>query len=203
MCIRDRTDADTGLVGPVTVPDGATTFTLNFTDFNSGETFQWDIDVDTVGQNNPVFGNELIGATATIEFSDGNVVSGILETVPGNGDAAQFNVTGVSLQVASASATILNDDIDIDFAVGLVDVEDEGTGTDTTFTFEVTRDGFITGSTADTTVDFVVAGTGPNAATADDFGGAFPSGSVTFGPCLLYTSPSPRDRTRSRMPSSA
>ena len=26
---------------------------------------------------------------------------------------------------------------------------------------------------------------------------------VLFGPCLLYTSPSPRDRTRSRMPSSA
>ena len=25
----------------------------------------------------------------------------------------------------------------------------------------------------------------------------------TFGTCLLYTSPSPRDRTRSRMPSSA
>ena len=25
----------------------------------------------------------------------------------------------------------------------------------------------------------------------------------SFGPCLLYTSPSPRDRTRSRMPSSA
>ena len=24
-----------------------------------------------------------------------------------------------------------------------------------------------------------------------------------LGPCLLYTSPSPRDRTRSRMPSSA
>ena len=26
---------------------------------------------------------------------------------------------------------------------------------------------------------------------------------VGFGTCLLYTSPSPRDRTRSRMPSSA
>ena len=26
---------------------------------------------------------------------------------------------------------------------------------------------------------------------------------ATRGPCLLYTSPSPRDRTRSRMPSSA
>ena len=29
------------------------------------------------------------------------------------------------------------------------------------------------------------------------------SGPVSFGNCLLYTSPSPRDRTRSRMPSSA
>ena len=28
-------------------------------------------------------------------------------------------------------------------------------------------------------------------------------GQVGFGGCLLYTSPSPRDRTRSRMPSSA
>ena len=28
-------------------------------------------------------------------------------------------------------------------------------------------------------------------------------GSTTFKSCLLYTSPSPRDRTRSRMPSSA
>ena len=26
---------------------------------------------------------------------------------------------------------------------------------------------------------------------------------LAVGPCLLYTSPSPRDRTRSRMPSSA
>ena len=29
------------------------------------------------------------------------------------------------------------------------------------------------------------------------------SGIEVNGPCLLYTSPSPRDRTRSRMPSSA
>ena len=28
-------------------------------------------------------------------------------------------------------------------------------------------------------------------------------GGKSFGNCLLYTSPSPRDRTRSRMPSSA
>ena len=29
------------------------------------------------------------------------------------------------------------------------------------------------------------------------------SGNISFSDCLLYTSPSPRDRTRSRMPSSA
>ena len=32
---------------------------------------------------------------------------------------------------------------------------------------------------------------------------AMASYEALFGPCLLYTSPSPRDRTRSRMPSSA
>ena len=31
----------------------------------------------------------------------------------------------------------------------------------------------------------------------------FSNGTITFDTCLLYTSPSPRDRTRSRMPSSA
>ena len=30
-----------------------------------------------------------------------------------------------------------------------------------------------------------------------------PLGVLTFEPCLLYTSPSPRDRQKSRMPSSA
>ena len=33
--------------------------------------------------------------------------------------------------------------------------------------------------------------------------GEVSSGSIEFMGCLLYTSPSPRDRTRSRMPSSA
>ena len=36
----------------------------------------------------------------------------------------------------------------------------------------------------------------------DEFGEDFP-GAEGFYICLLYTSPSPRDRTRSRMPSSA
>ena len=38
---------------------------------------------------------------------------------------------------------------------------------------------------------------------AQDFDRAFEVADVLVSPCLLYTSPSPRDRTRSRMPSSA
>ena len=49
--------------------------------------------------------------------------------------------------------------------------------------------------------------TADNWALQEEFGGATYSCTVTDGTftnsCLLYTSPSPRDRTRSRMPSSA
>ena len=35
------------------------------------------------------------------------------------------------------------------------------------------------------------------------YGGVYVKQNAGLNPCLLYTSPSPRDRTRSRMPSSA
>ena len=41
------------------------------------------------------------------------------------------------------------------------------------------------------------------APAAAEFAGKFASGRGPIRACLLYTSPSPRDRTRSRMPSSA
>ncbi|WP_236615673.1 beta strand repeat-containing protein [Rhodopirellula europaea] len=177
-------DLTTGLVGPVSVPDTATSFTINFTDFDSGETFSWDIDVDDIGGNNPVDGNELIGAATTITFSDGSVLTGILEAVPGNSDAAQFNIANASLLTGSASATILNDDIDLELQASPETPQAEGDVPATTdYTFEVTRDGFIDGSTEDTTVEWAVTGIGANPATGDDFvGGSLPMGTVTFGP---------------------
>ena len=39
--------------------------------------------------------------------------------------------------------------------------------------------------------------------TGIESGGKFPKNSKLLLPCLLYTSPSPRDRQKSRMPSSA
>ncbi|QDU75664.1 Intracellular serine protease [Bremerella volcania] len=49
----------------------------------------------------------------------------------------------------------------------------------TNFTFTVQRTGDLT---AESTVDFAVAGSGAAPANADDFGGEFPSGTLTFAP---------------------
>jgi uncharacterized protein len=53
----------------------------------------------------------------------------------------------------------------------------EGNSGDTTFTFTVSRSG---GTTGVVSADYVVTGSGLTAASADDFGGTFPSGTVTF-----------------------
>jgi len=88
----------TGLVTPASVADGATLLDISFTDFNAGETFSWDIDVDGAsGSPITVNGNDLIGATATIDFSDGQRLLGVLGAVSGNADASQFSVTGVTV----------------------------------------------------------------------------------------------------------
>ena len=56
-------------------------------------------------------------------------------------------------------------------------------------------DTFLSGSSQDRDQDRDAPGARPSAPVQDVRSGAYP--------CLLYTSPSPRDRTRSRMPSSA
>ncbi len=56
-------------------------------------------------------------------------------------------------------------------------VRSEGTGTATTFTFLVTRSGDVSDESS---VDWSVAGFGFDSATAEDFGGAMPSGTVRF-----------------------
>lgn len=88
----------TGLVGAPVVPDGATLLDIAFTGFDPTETFSWDIDVDEVGtiSQQTVFGNELIGATVTIDFSDGQRLTGALFAVSGSPDASQFRATGLT-----------------------------------------------------------------------------------------------------------
>ena len=88
----------TGLVagpGPV---DGASLLDIAFTGFDPGETFRWDIDVDGAsGSPITVTGDMLIGALATIDFSDGQRLLGVLSAVAGDPDASQFVVTGITV----------------------------------------------------------------------------------------------------------
>lgn len=99
---RSNSDSITGLVAPYDVTDGATIFTQFFTDFNPGESFIWDIDVDFLSGVNRVDGDDLIGALLSISFDDGTIIDGIFEGIPGNADASGFvavsfsNVNAVS-----------------------------------------------------------------------------------------------------------
>jgi hypothetical protein len=83
---------------PVSIIDGATLLDLHFTDFNAGETFSWDIDVDpaNTSASATVFGNQMIGASAIVDYNNGVRLIGILAAVPGNADAAAFSVREVT-----------------------------------------------------------------------------------------------------------
>lgn len=88
----------TGLTGN-TVVDGGSTLDITFNDFNPTESFVFDIDVDDANPagNVTVFGNELIGATAFADFSDGQRVSGIFGPVQGRPEASGFSATGITV----------------------------------------------------------------------------------------------------------
>ena len=108
-------------------------------------------------------------------------------------------VAGVALVVREGADVLLAGPA-VDFLgawkLGVVDVDDGGVGFAESFFFLESLG-----------VDFLgkVEGVSACGGESDDF--LEPVGACSFnmksGACLLYTSPSPRDRTRSRMPSSA
>lgn len=92
---RNNSEITTGLVLTGGPADGSPLLDISFTDFNSGEGFQWDIDVDSAdGLIITVNGNQLVGSLATIDFSNGERLFGILSLVQGSPLASQFVVTG-------------------------------------------------------------------------------------------------------------
>ncbi len=62
--------AATGYTGPAAFADGSTSIDFTFSNFNVGESFVWDIDVDGPNQIT-VFGRDLIGSTGYADFSNG------------------------------------------------------------------------------------------------------------------------------------
>ncbi|MFN8710510.1 MAG: beta strand repeat-containing protein, partial [Planctomyces sp.] len=73
------------------VADATALLDLQFNSFGVSEEFRWDIDSDPVGlPDGTVLGNDLIGSTIQLQFSDGSNLAGALQAVAGNPDAAQF-----------------------------------------------------------------------------------------------------------------
>mgnify|MGYP003674851250 CR=1 FL=1 len=148
----------------------------------------------TVNYN--VTGSAINGATAD-DFMDAVLPSGTVAFAPGEiSQLITINVLGdttvendedfiVTLNTPSdpgmiktptATGTIQNDDIDLSIAATSAEKLEGNTG-NTQFTFTVTRSGL---TSVISTVGYVVAGSAINGATADDFGGVFPAGTISF-----------------------
>ena len=116
----------TGLVEPVDVLDRSTLLDMRFTDFTQNETFQWLLDLDRAGLDTSVLGNELIGSTVVLDFSDGTQVTGVMVAVPDNPDASRLAIAqggsggdGVDFNLDHADLTNL--DISGNFLEGNAD----------------------------------------------------------------------------------
>jgi hypothetical protein len=78
---------------------------------------------------------------------------------------------------AAVVGRIINDDTSLAISPPTIS-QQEGNSGKTFYTFTVTRTGLLSGSS---TAQWSVAGIGDHPADADDFGGSFPTGSITFG----------------------
>ncbi len=87
-------EGGTGFTGMDAIADGGTLLTAYFTDFSAGKGFQFRIDVDHDPGVSKVFGSDLIGALATIDFSSGVRLTGELQAVASDSSASALVVTG-------------------------------------------------------------------------------------------------------------
>ena len=173
-----------------TQPEGnsgnkAFTFTITRLAVTTGtNTVNWGVSgTGTNPANATDFGGTLPSGTVTFAANETSKVI----TVNVRGDATiepdenfivtLFNATnGGVITTATATGTIQNDDTS--FAIAPTNaVQTEGNSGNKAFTFTVTRLGATTGTN---TVNWVVTGTGTNPADATDFGGTFPSATLTF-----------------------
>lgn len=141
--------------------------------------------------------------TATTGNNDYASTSGTLNFAGANGEPQLINVTlngdtqlepdeiflvnltnaslaNVRIFDAQGTGTIQNDDGGAAFSIAAANaIKLEGNTGTTPFFFTVTRGGDVSGTT---TVQYAVTGSGGNPANTADFGGAFPSGTLTFNP---------------------
>jgi hypothetical protein len=114
--------------------------------------------------------------TITVQVAGDTIVEGDESFTVQLANASAGAITG-----ASASGLILDDDVAPQNTYLSISASNadrlEGNSGSTAFLFTVTRSGDTTGTT---TVSYSVAGQGTNAASASDFAGVLPGGSVSF-----------------------
>ena len=189
MCIRDR---------DYTPP----------TDFVGNDTFYYEVTDTAFGTTDTamvvVTVQDVPGAVTDFDTTDVNTALNI---------NAVANDTSVSapddVALTSAGSTAADPTGGATSEGGTVTLNDGGTpvdGTDDTFDYTPPTD-FVGNDTfyyAVSDTAFGTTDTGMVVITVQDIPGAVTDFDTTLlNTCLLYTSPSPRDRTRSRMPSSA
>ena len=116
-----------------------------------------------------------VNVTADSEIELDEAFDLVLSTLSAGGHDVTFGGGGAT---ETATADVFNDDIHLAISPASISHEEGDTGT-TAYTYTVTRAGATDGTT---TVDYDVAGTGGNPASAADFGGTLPSGTITFNP---------------------
>jgi hypothetical protein len=166
--------------------NGSTAFTFTVT--RTGDTSSAasaDYSVSSTEADAADFGGTL--PSGTVNFGAGQATATITVNVNGDSDVEadeNFTVTLDSVSgngqitTSTADGTIVNDDVQIDIALTATDADKaEGDTGSTAFTFLVTRTGMTAGTSSAT---FTVSGSGANGADASDFGGALPTGTVSF-----------------------
>ncbi|WP_395674519.1 GDSL-type esterase/lipase family protein, partial [Phenylobacterium sp.] len=168
---------------------GSTTFTFTVTrsgDLSAPATADWAVSGSGASPANAAdFGGAL--PNGQVGFAAGE--SSKVITLNVAGDTAYepeegFTVTlsnpsGVAIPQATATGSIINDDTaasSLSLAAANP-IQAEGNSGSTTFTFTVTRSGDLS---APAMADWTVSGSGLSPAGAADFGGALPSGQVSF-----------------------
>ncbi|NVK32786.1 MAG: cadherin [Gammaproteobacteria bacterium] len=152
---------------------GSVDWALSSTDANTNDFTT----SDGLGSNNGL-------PSGTVSFADGETSKQIEILVAGDLDVESDESFTVTLTNAvngtiftdTGSTTVTNDDSTINFAVDSAS-KLEGDSGDTVYTFTITRTGYLGEAE---TVEYAVTGNGANAADADDFGGALPSGTITL-----------------------
>ena len=119
-------------------------------------------------------------------------------TITGELDAATLDISGD----ADIDGTTNLDIVDIDGAVDMASTLSVGGDLTVTSSANSTLNITAGGTSNDSLINFVHGSTTDGGITYDH-NGAYASEQMQFRTCLLYTSPSPRDKRQSRMPSSA